>query len=87
MIREVRVETLEDLLPLLTEQEYRPELGRNRSGYLYRGMPNVDYRMETSLSRCCKGLQNVMFYPCCLKTSVWLPSRRSACSVCSLKMT
>ena len=60
MIQEVRIETLEELLPLLTEQEYRPELGRNRSSYLYRGMPNVDYKMVTSLSRCCKHLQKTL---------------------------
>ena len=57
MIQEIRVETLEDLLPLLTEQENRPELGRNRSSYLYRGMPDASYHMVTSLSRCCKNLQ------------------------------
>ena len=51
MILEVRVETLEDLMPLLSEQEYRPEIKRNRSGYLYRGMPNSGYKMVTSLSR------------------------------------
>ncbi len=60
MIREVRVKTLEDLMPLLTEQDYRPELGRNRSGYLYRGMPDASYHMVTSLSRCCKGLQKTL---------------------------
>ena len=60
MIQEVRVSTLEDLMPLLSEQEYRPELGRNRSGYLYRGMPDSSYRMATSLSRCCKGLQKTL---------------------------
>ena len=57
MIREVRISTTEELMPLLSEQEYRPELGRNRSTYLYRGMPNTSYKMETSLSRCCKHLQ------------------------------
>ena len=57
MIQEVRITTVEDLMPLLSEQEYRPELGRNRSGYLYRGMPNSEYRMVTSLSRYCKDKQ------------------------------
>ena len=57
MIQEIRVKTLEDLLPLLTEQENRPELGRNRSSYLYRGMPDASYHMVTSLSRCCRDLQ------------------------------
>ena len=60
MIREVRISTLEDLMPLLSEQEFRPELGRNRSGYLYRGMPDSSYRMVTSLTRCCKGLQKTL---------------------------
>ena len=57
MIQTVTIHTLEDLMPLMSEQEYRPELKRNRSSYLYRGMPNVSYKMRTSLSRCCKELQ------------------------------
>ena len=60
MIREVKVTTLEDLMPLLSEQDYRPELKRNRSGYLYRGMPNSEYKMVTSLSRCCKDKQQML---------------------------
>ena len=60
MIQEVRVTTLEDLMPLLSEQDYRPELKRNRSGYLYRGMPNSEYKMVTSLSRCCKDKQKTL---------------------------
>ena len=31
MIREVHVRTLDELMPLLSEQKYRPDLGRNRS--------------------------------------------------------
>ena len=57
MIREVRIQSVGDLMPLLTEQEYRRDLDRNRSSYLYRGMPNVDYKMVTSLRRNCKHLQ------------------------------
>ncbi len=57
MIREVFIQTLDDLLPLLTEQSYRKELDRNRSNFLYRGMPNSEYRMVTSLSRNCKQKQ------------------------------
>ena len=60
MIQEVRVETVEDLMPLISEQEYRPDLKRNRSSFLYRGMPNVSYRMVTSLSRCCRHLQKTL---------------------------
>jgi predicted nuclease of predicted toxin-antitoxin system len=47
-------------MPLLSEQDYRPELKRNRSGYLYRGMPNSEYKMATSLSRCCKDKQKTL---------------------------
>lgn len=57
MIKEIRITTLDELLPLLTEQEYRPDLDRNRSSFLYRGIPDADYKMYTSLSRNCKGLQ------------------------------
>lgn len=60
MIKEVRIETLDDLMPLLTEQEYRPDLDRNRSMYLYRGMPNASFKMETSLMRNCKHLQKTL---------------------------
>ena len=60
MIQEIRIEKVEDLMPMLSEQEYRPELGRNRSGYLYRGMPNSTYKMRTSLSRCCKDKQKML---------------------------
>jgi len=57
MIQEVWIHTLEELMPLMSEQEYRPELKRNRSSYLYRGMPDVAYQMRTSLWRCCGALQ------------------------------
>lgn len=57
MIKEVRIQSVGDLMPLLTEQEYRPDLDRNRSSYLYRGMPNIDFKMVTSLRRNCKQLQ------------------------------
>jgi len=60
MIQEVKITTLEDLMPLMSEQEYRPEIKRNRSSFLYRGMPNVSYKMQTSLSRCCGELQKTL---------------------------
>ncbi|MCR4924243.1 MAG: FRG domain-containing protein [Lachnospiraceae bacterium] len=57
MITEIYIDTLDKLLPLLTEQEYRPDLDRNRSSYLYRGMCDSSYKMCTSLGRNCKELQ------------------------------
>ena len=60
MIREVFVSTLDELMPLLSEQKYRPDLGRNRSPYVYRGMTNASFRMVTSLRRNCKELQRTL---------------------------
>lgn len=57
MIKEIHISTLDELLPLLTEQEYRKDIDRNRSPYVYRGMSDSSYKMYTSLSRNCKGLQ------------------------------
>ena len=60
MIREVRIQSVGDLLPLITEQEYRKDLDRYRSPFLYRGIPDADYQMTTSLRRNCKGLQKTL---------------------------
>lgn len=60
MVKEIRITSLEELLPLLTEQDYREDLDRNRSSYLYRGMPNTAFKMETSLRRNCKHLQKTL---------------------------
>ena len=60
MIKEVVISTLDELMPLLSEQDYRPDLNRNRSSYLYRGMPNAAFKMSTSLSRNCKHLQKTL---------------------------
>lgn len=60
MIKEIRIQSVPDLLPLLSEQEYRPDLDRNRSNFLYRGMPNVDFKMITSLRRNCKQLEKTL---------------------------
>ena len=60
MIKEVRITSVEELIPLLSDQRYRPELKRNRCNYVYRGMPNIDYKMTTSLRRNCKALERTL---------------------------
>ena len=55
MIREVRIQSVPDLLPLLTEQEYRPDLDRNRSSYL--GSLTLDRRSKTL-----KALKSLYFF-------------------------
>ncbi len=57
MIQEIRISSLDELTPLLTEQDYRPDLRRNRNSFLYRGMSDASFHMVTSLSRNCKHLQ------------------------------
>jgi hypothetical protein len=57
MIQTIYIDKIEDLMPLISEQEYREDLRRYRSMYLYRGMPDTDYHMYTSLQRNCKHLQ------------------------------
>ncbi|MBR5060367.1 MAG: FRG domain-containing protein [Clostridia bacterium] len=57
MIKVVEIKRLDELMPLMTEQNYRPDIGRHRSMYIYRGITNADFKMETSLYRNCKQLQ------------------------------
>ena len=60
MIKEMRITTVEELMPLLADQAYRPNLKRNRCNYVYRGMPNADYKMVTTLRRNCKDLERTL---------------------------
>ncbi|MBR4588249.1 MAG: FRG domain-containing protein [Lachnospiraceae bacterium] len=60
MIKEVRITKVEELMPLLTEQEYRKDLGRNRSSFIYRGMSDSSFKMQTSLFRNCKEKQKYL---------------------------
>ena len=54
MIRTVELRTMEDVFPLLCEQDYRPDLNRHRSTFVYRGMPDASFSLVTSLRRNCK---------------------------------
>ncbi|MCR5108235.1 MAG: FRG domain-containing protein [Lachnospiraceae bacterium] len=60
MIKVIRISKIEELLPLFTEQDYRPDLKRNRGMYIYRGMSDASFNMNTSLSRNCKDLQKTL---------------------------
>jgi len=57
MINEVKITTIEEIVPLIADQEYQPDIKRNRSSYVYRGMSKSSYTMYTTLQRTCKGLQ------------------------------
>ena len=45
---------------LITEQRYRKDLDRYRSIHIYRGMPNADFRIMSSLQRICKDKSRVL---------------------------
>lgn len=47
-------------MELLSEQEFRPDLDRHRSSYVYRGMADTSFKMETSLRRNCKHLTRTL---------------------------
>ena len=54
MMKTFVIDDIFGITQLLMEQRYRPELDRYRSLHIYRGMPNVDYKIVTSLQRICK---------------------------------
>lgn len=53
-IREVRITTMEELGELLYDHPFDKKIGRNRDLYVYRGLPDVNYKLVTTLQRCCK---------------------------------
>lgn len=55
MIKTITISTMEELFEhLLSEQKYQEHIDRYRNEYLYRGIPDADYKLETSLQRNCK---------------------------------
>jgi hypothetical protein len=60
MYKTVVIDDMFGISTLLTEQRYRKDLDRYRSIHMYRGMPNADYRIVTSLQRICKGKRAIL---------------------------
>ena len=54
MIKTVKIESVDDISLLVLDQQFNHEIHRLRTNYLYRGIPNIDYRLKTSLARVCK---------------------------------
>ena len=50
-IRVEQITTLEQISKIIWDQQYQSTLMRNRSPYLYRGLPNSNYHLVTSLRR------------------------------------
>lgn len=57
MIAVTKINTVDELMELLFEQEYDDKIVRYRSSFLYRGLPNEGYSLATSLQRNCKQKQ------------------------------
>ena len=58
MIDIIKINTIEELSTLLYAQEKDKRIGRFRSSYLFRGLPNESYSLVTSLKRNCKAKQH-----------------------------
>lgn len=54
MINTIQIDTIDDIQRLLKNYENQKDIKRFRSNYLYRGLPNSNYKLETSLARNCK---------------------------------
>ena len=54
MIHDQEIRTMEDIFQMVSEQEYREDLGRHRNLFIYRGEPDASYQLSTSLRRNCK---------------------------------
>lgn len=65
-IDDVTIDSLEKLSKLLLDQEHNTSIKRLRSAYFYRGLPNVDFNLLTSLQRNC-GEQKQVLEPMLLK--------------------
>lgn len=60
MIHQITIQSINELLELISDQTYDPDIERNRSYVLYRGVTDADFPMETSLKRNCKQKQSVI---------------------------
>lgn len=54
MIKIVQISKIDQILQLLNDEHYDTNINRYRSSSLYRSLPNVDYKLKTSLDRNCK---------------------------------
>lgn len=60
MIRDIVIDNLSDVIKLFLNQERDNDIQRLRSPYFFRGLPNVDFKLTTSLQRNCKDQKDVL---------------------------
>lgn len=52
-MKTVKIDSFDGIQELVFEQARNKQNGRYRSSYMYRGMPDVTYDLQTSLNRNC----------------------------------
>ncbi len=57
MYQTVTLSTIDDVMRIVTEQEYNSDNKRHRSTFIYRGLAKSIFNLSTSLNRNCKHLQ------------------------------
>lgn len=60
MVQEYIINDFGQIWDIISEQKYNLHIDRNRSAFLYRGMPNIKFRLRTSLDRNCKNKGNAL---------------------------
>lgn len=53
MIREVFLSSIDDVMLMAKDHQYQEQIDRYRSSYFYRGVPDANYNLTTSLRRNC----------------------------------
>ena len=84
MIETIVIDSIDGIMKLISEQKYNADINRVRSPYFYRGMPDANYKLTTSLRLNCKHLhkelescvlKNFNKYACIgdpsLSSSIW----------------
>lgn len=66
MINTVKINNMNSVFDMVSEQEYRDDIGRNRNLFVYRGQPDVEFPLVTSLMRNCKDKRKEL-EPCILR--------------------
>lgn len=56
VIKTVVIDSIEAAMKLISDQQYNTEINRLRSHYIYRGMPDVSFKLTTSIRMNCKHL-------------------------------
>ena len=68
-MKEIRIETVQEAMQLLIDQPYDDSRKLYRNLYVYRGLPNADFKLLTSLRRNC-GKKQTLLQEYCIKNNL-----------------